>query len=180
MLFCTVCHNEVPQGFAQCVACKVGYARELACATCRKVVPRGVSSCAACERRSTLVPASPPAEPLPLAIALPTLPPPPMALLVPSSAPPAMPGLPAHISRSLVPEVYQAGKFGVDATVRIPALDVEILNEMASVVVILHTLASKMNNFQGISESTRHVIRQCRMLATELQDEIETRRGPLG
>jgi hypothetical protein len=103
-----------------------------------------------------------------------------LAIVSPSYAPPVLPGLPSHVGLTRIAETYSAGQFGVTATVQTPALDVEIMNEMGQVVVILHTLASKMNKFQGIMESTRSVIRQCRTLATELQDEIESRRGPQG
>ena len=166
-LFCSICKNEVPEGFNQCVACKAGFAPQLACASCRRLVPRGAATCTACER-SIAVAASMEVPSTQLAMA--SLP----------FAPPVLPGLPSHVGLVRVPEQYQAGRFGVSATVQVPALDVEIMNEMAQVVVILHTLAAKMNRFQGIMESTRSVIRQCRALATELQDEIESRRGPQG
>jgi chemotaxis protein histidine kinase CheA len=103
-----------------------------------------------------------------------------MAIVSPLSAPPALPGLPSHVGLAKIPEQYNAGRYGVTATVQVPARDVEIMNKMGQVVVILHTLAAEMNSFQGHMDSTRSVIRQCRALATELQDEIETRRGPQG
>lgn len=97
-----------------------------------------------------------------------------------AAAPPPLPGLPAVIRATSVPEVYQAGRYGVSAQVSIPSGDVEIMNLMGQVVVILHTLAEKMNHFQGHMDSTRQCIKGCRNLATDLQDEIEKRRGPQG
>jgi hypothetical protein len=155
--------------------------------------------------------------------------PPPMAISIvsPRNAPSVMPGLPAHVGLSVVAEQYNAGRFGVTATVSVPALDVEIMNEMGQVVVVAHTIASRisssimeaarvgnersaetalmvspggppqgptvevivnemaqfvvilhrmaerMNHFQGFMESTRQLIRDIRLLATDLQGEIE-------
>lgn len=170
-LICSVCKNTVPEGFNQCLACKAGFAPQLACERCRKLLPRGAAVCESCVRSTSLV----------VPTATPELPPPTvMALVAPLSAPPALPGLPSHVGLAKIPEQYNAGRYGVTATVQVPARDVEIMNKMGQVVVILHTLAAEMNSFQGHMDSTRSVIRQCRALATELQDEIETRRGPQG
>jgi len=251
-LICSICKNEVPEGFGQCVACKAGFAPQLACRSCGKLVPRGSSTCVACERVATeraaterfageqavidrpvaMVPTKPSGfdsmqRPLP-----PMPPPPPMAISIasPRSAPPALPGLPAHVGLQVVAEQYSAGKFGVTASVQVPALDVEIMNQMGQVVVVAHTIASRisaslmevsrtvptrstetalmvspgqtqqgptvevivsemaqfvvilhntaerMNHFQGFTESTRQLIREIRLLATDLQGEIETYR----
>ena len=174
-LYCTICSNVVPPGFSQCLACKAGFAPQLACEVCRQPVPRGAGSCVPCERRASgsanqpiqeLVTYQTPQS----SVSIAPLP----------SAPPTLPGLPAHVAMARIPEQYNHGRFGVSATVQVPQKDVEIMTEMAQLVVILHTMASKMNSFQGIMQSTRNVIRLCRDLATQLQDEIETRRGPQG
>ena len=52
-LYCTICSNVVPPGFSQCLACKAGFAPQLACEVCRQPVPRGAGSCVPCERRSS-------------------------------------------------------------------------------------------------------------------------------
>jgi hypothetical protein len=184
-LFCTVCKNDVPPGFSQCLICKAGFAPQLACVSCRVVVPRGVASCATCERKAVVTTSLPPLEALPVSqapVSLQTLPVRlrEVGIVAPSMAPPALPGLPAHVGMMAVPEVYQHGRFGVDATVYRNPQDVEILTKMGQTVVILHTLAADMNKFCGHMETTRRVIRSCRDLASELQDEIETRRGPQG
>jgi hypothetical protein len=175
-LYCSICTSGVPEGFNQCLACKAGFAPQLACVACRRLVPRGDATCKVCERGDREV------QIRSLEITVPAMPPPTaLSIVAPLAAPPALPGLPAHVSLAApISETYRAGRFGVDAKVQVPAKDVEIMNEMAQVVVILHTLAGKMNHFQGLMESTRNCIRQCRHLATELQDEIETRRGPQG
>jgi hypothetical protein len=153
-----------------------------------------------------------------------------ISIVSPRSAPPALPGLPSHVGLQVVVEQYNAGKFGVTASVQRPALDVEILNQMGQVVVVSHTIASRisaslmdaaravsesstetslmvspgeapqgptvavvvgemaqfvvilhqtadrMNYFQGFTESTRQLIREIRLLATDLQGEIEAYR----
>jgi hypothetical protein len=230
-LFCSICKNDVPEGFGQCVACKAGFAPQLACRVCRRLVPRGAAMCAPCERAVAMVPAQP--EPVQQSYSpsdglVPPLPPPrALSIISPSTAPAPLPGLPSHVGLSVVPEQYSAGRFGVTATVSVPALDVEIMNEMGQVVVVAHTIASRisaslmesarvgnehssetslmvspgqssvgptvsvvvaemgqfvvilhrmaerMNHFQGFMESTRQLIRDIRLLATELQGEIE-------
>lgn len=221
-LICSVCKNDVPEGFGQCVACKAGFAPQLACRACGKLVARGAATCAVCVRSAALVAPSRTegGGPWPL------LPPPKaISIVAPNAAPPALPGLPSHVGLQVVSEQYNAGRFGVTATVQVPALDVEILNEMGQVVVVAHTMASRisaslmemgksnagvstetaliessaphgptvveivnemaqfvvilhrmaarMNHFQGFMESTRQLIRDIRLLATDLQGEIE-------
>ena len=231
-LFCSICKNDVPEGFGQCVACKAGFAPQLACRSCGKLVPRGAAMCASCERSAALVPVDPPVQLSEYSTRsnMPVMPlPPPMALSIisPNAAPAVLPGLPSHVGLSVVPEQYSAGRFGVTARVYVPQLDVEILNELGQVVVVAHTIASRisaslleaarldptrssetalmvspgqvsqgptvieivnemaqfaiilhrmaerMNHFQGFMESTRQLIRDIRLLATDLQGEIE-------
>lgn len=232
-LFCSICKNDVPEGFGQCVACKAGFAPQLACRTCGKLVPRGSAICAACARSVAMVPVQPPvvqaADPAeyPFMPAMPLPPPMAISIIAPSTAPSVLPGLPSHVGLSVVPEQYNAGRFGVKAIVYAPPLDVEIMNELGQVVVVAHTIASrisaslleaarldpersmetalmvspgqvsqgptvieiinemaqfavilhrmaeKANHFQGFMESTRQLIRQIRLLATDLQGEIE-------
>jgi len=82
---------------------------------------------------------------------------------------------PVHVAPS-----YVTGKFGVTSYVTHEGRDAAILTTMSKAVTLLHALAAEMNNFQGIMPSTRRCIKGCRDLATELQEEIEERRGPQG
>lgn len=99
------------------------------------------------------------------------------ALTLPSSRPALPPGL---IPQPRVPETYQAGKFGADAMVTFSGKDAEIMNKMAQVSDILQALAMEMNQFAGVMPSTRALIKECRILSTGLQEEIEVRKGPQG
>lgn len=232
-LICSVCKNAVPDGFSQCLACKAGFAPQLACETCRRLVPRGAAECASCAReaRQQVQGAASPGAGEQTALTasrVPVLPSPTaISIVAPHAAPPALPGLPTHVGLAVVPEQYKAGRFGVTATVTVPSLDVEVMNEMGQVVVVAHTLASRissslmeaaraagpvsseqslipspgrtagptvveivnemaqfvvilhriaerMNYFQGFMESTRSLIRDVRLLATDIQGEIET------
>ena len=170
-LYCTTCSNGVPDGFGQCLACKAGHVPQLACSTCRNVVPRGATSCARCD--ASLVFARRPLD-LPQLGATSSG----VGIVASPSAPPALPGLPPHVRSLVVPETYQAGRFGVTATVSIPPGDVDIMNDLGKLVVLLHTMAQRMNSFQGHTDHTRALIRAMRMLATDVQDEVEIRVGP--
>jgi hypothetical protein len=67
----------------------------------------------------------------------------------------------------------------VSAEVFTDTRDTQILNEMAQLVVVLHTVAEHMSSeFSGHMESTRKLIKGCRNLAADIQEEIEVRRGP--
>jgi hypothetical protein len=68
--------------------------------------------------------------------------------------------------------------FGVVSEVILNPIDVDIMTEMGDMIVRLHQLAQRMNGFAGFNPTTRGCIRLCRQLATELQEEIELRRGP--
>lgn len=76
-----------------------------------------------------------------------------------------------------VPERYSAGRFGVEAEVTIPQRDVAIMNELGSLVPVLHTMAAHLAQFTGHTEHTRKLIRDLRVLAADAQEEIEMRRG---
>jgi hypothetical protein len=76
----------------------------------------------------------------------------------------------------VIPESYEAGKLGVSATVSIPSTHVTIMNELGQLVALLHSMASKMVLLPG--EGARQIAKSMRMLATDIQDEIERRVGP--
>jgi RNA polymerase subunit RPABC4/transcription elongation factor Spt4 len=181
MLYCTTCRTVVDGGSAICGNCKNGFTSSLACGTCNRVVQRGHAYCSACTpidrggvrfdrdvptgggtviRRSYDADPSPPPPPLPsLSLTLPKL-----------------PGV--SLERAHVPESYVAGQFGAESVVQMNGRDAEILTKMNQVVVLLHALAGEMNDFCHLSDGTRRVIKGCRNLATALQEEVETRRGP--
>ena len=79
----------------------------------------------------------------------------------------------------VVPELYQAGRHGVKAEVAIPPRDAAIMNELLQLVQLLHGMAARLNQFQGLSEHTRKLIRDIRVLACDAQEEVEMRRGPI-
>jgi hypothetical protein len=66
----------------------------------------------------------------------------------------------------------------VEAEVRIPPGDAEVMDLMGQVVVVLHTFATRMNTLTGHGELTRHIIHAARVLATDVQEELEQRKGP--
>ena len=99
-----------------------------------------------------------------------------VSLVTLPAAPPSLPGLPSHVRAITIPETYSAGRFGVEAQVTIPQVDVETMNLMGQLVVVLHTVAEKMNHLAH-SESLRRLIKNCRVLAADVQEEIEIRRG---
>ena len=80
----------------------------------------------------------------------------------------------------LVREEYRAGRFGVAAEVRIPAGDVSIMNELGKLVELLHAMAARATQFGIPSDHTRKLVRDMRILATDVQEEIELRLGPRG
>jgi hypothetical protein len=92
---------------------------------------------------------------------------------------PDLPPLPVLVPTSpAVVERYQAGRLGVEAEVVIPAGDVDIMNDLLTLVQVLHKVAAKATRFVGHTDHTRKMIRDMRVLATDIQEEVETRRGP--
>lgn len=71
-------------------------------------------------------------------------------------------------------------KHGVEAVISVNPGDIEIMQAMSQLAVVLHAVAEKMNHFVGHMEITRENIKWCRSLATNLQEEIELRKGPQG
>jgi hypothetical protein len=131
----------------------------LACFDCHREIPAGGSTCTHCSTDlvtvdfETIVSRDPAREAL---------------ATIPSAI--------AHAS--LVPEVYQGGRHGVEAVVQIPPKDAAIMNELLQLVQLLHGMAGRLNQFAGLSEHTRKLIRDMRGLACDAQEEVEMRRGP--
>lgn len=168
-LRCQLCRKDVPQGFACCPYCNVGYAAPLACTSCGAVLQAGSTSCFRCDRPPApvpqqLVPAAPAAQ-----------------VQFPSALAPASGSVVvAYPLPRPVEETYLAGRHGVDSVVSIPAGDVEVMNLMCQGATLLRMLADKMNQFRGHMALTRENIKSCRRLADDLQEEVEVRRGPRG
>lgn len=160
MLYCSTCGQVVPKGFNQCGNCNNGFVSKLACGNCGKEVPSGAGSCARCE--------PPQAE----------------GVLVLGGAPSALPRLPAALTTfhrpAAVPDVYRAGKLGANARVTMGGRDAEILTRLGDAAVLLQALAVELNGLQGHMASTRTLIKGCRTLSADMQEEIETRLGPQG
>jgi len=148
-LACTACRYVPP---TPCDGyCPRCGSQNLYCTTCGSVQPQGASDCESCRSKS-------------------------VAVLPPGGRLAASPAL--AVPR--VSEVYAAGRYGVTATVTMPAGDVEILNELATLAELLSVMATKAGSgFRGYTEHTRKMVRDMRILAADIQEEIEQRRGPL-
>jgi hypothetical protein len=157
-IYCPVCRIGIVPGDTYCPMCMAGSMNHprLRCLSCHSEVISGQSQCTC---RSALSVADPPR---------------PTVLLPPLAA------LPVRALTQPIPESYKVARFGVEAEVQLVPGDVEILTLMSQAVMALHALAQKMNQFRGSMDSTRRCISGCRNLATQLQEEIELRRGPQG
>lgn len=160
-LYCTICRHLVPEGINQCTNCRNGFVPQLACADCNRPVQRGSTTCFQCRsrqtpaalERSSQIPGMQSLVPQPPSFAIQGLP----------AAPPVLPGLPTHVNAMpMLPERYTVRRFGVEAVIRTPSGDIEIMQIMGQTVVILHTLASKMGEFlagskfpEAVSEITQ-------------------------
>jgi hypothetical protein len=101
------------------------------------------------------------------------------AVMSPQYAPTLPSWDPPHVALAAqVAERFVVRQGGVEAEVRIPPGDAEVMGLMGQLVMILHTFASKLNSLTGHSEHTRHIIRSARTLANDVQEEFELRRGP--
>lgn len=58
-----------------------------------------------------------------------------------------------------------------------PAADANAYQEMGDLVKQLATVATRMNSLQAVDDETRRLIRAMRVLALDLQMEIERRVG---
>lgn len=150
-LYCRPCRQELALGSVSCPVCG---GQDLACMTCHQSVGQGQAICSACSRIGVRRVLPPDVE---QAIA-------------------EVPDVVLNLPR--VPEVYQAGRHGVRAEVRISPGDAAIMNELLRLVPMLHGMAGRLNQFQGHTDHTRKLIRDMRTLACDVQEEVELRRGP--
>lgn len=168
-LYCSTCRQAAVPTEAICGNCRSGFVSQLVCGDCGHPVERGLTFCPSCQNKGTLLPVlRPDAQRGSLS---------PGSSLVP--LPPTFGGAPVPMP-AVIPPTYSHGRFGVSAEVQLAGQDAEILTLMSHAASLLHGLAVKMNQFAGVTNSTRAVIRGCRDLATSLQEEIEVRRGPQG
>lgn len=176
-------------GSAICKACGNGFISRLACATCSKIVPSGQAYCSGCAGRGM--------DPVRQSSDREHFPNHPGyssavrggGALVPSSGHAreddggsvglALPRLPPGISleRAHVAESRTGGRFGAIAEIQMGGNDAEILTKMNQVVALLHALAADMTSFVALSDGTRKIIKGCRNLAADLQEEVEIRVG---
>jgi hypothetical protein len=207
VLYCKACQNMVPSGEARCYLCQNGFVNQLACATCHADVPRGSTGCARCDGQHAEVmqpPPPPTGYPPPPQEYFPgrgpVHSPPPRhphsghsgQALVPVTPgvsitinqPGTLPAIP-HLPRGMalptrVPESYLQRSHGATSEVVMNGEDASILTEMGNLSALLHVMAGRMNELQGHMPSTRQLIRKCRDLSTDIQEEIEVRLGPQG
>lgn len=189
-LECVSCGRLVPRGSASCFGCSRQSAAppaeplwlDTSCPTCGSRqfdTPSGVS----CERGhggalGAVVPrwqASHVSASLPQPLQVSGV----VAVRSPQYAPPVSSWDPPHVALAApVAGTFVVRQGGVEAEVRIPPGDAEVMGLMGQLVVILHTFAAKLNSLTGHSEHTRHIIRSARTLANDVQEELELRRGP--
>lgn len=167
-LFCTNCRNPVPEGVNQCRVCNNGFVHELACSQCGRSVIRGAAFCACTlfQRPSSY---QPPDFPEGFQVRSPEE--------VPTRA----------LSRRTSQNEYGqltygetfdgAGRFGAISDVTVPDGVASVLGDISRTVQTLLSLANKLATVAG-TERSRECIRGCRDLASRLQEELETRRGP--
>lgn len=165
MIYCSYCSQAsarvvyLQQGETRCSAC--GRTDLLRCSECNELIMVGLGYCARCSRSEVAV------------------------VRGGQSAGAMVPDLPSLEQQSLsvpavptVVERYSGGRYGIKADVVVPAGDVALMNELGSLVSVLHLVASRLNHFTILTDHTRKLIRDMRVLATDAQEEIETRRGP--
>lgn len=180
-LYCTNCRTVAEDGDAVCRTCGNGFVSRLACSRCNRVVPSGQAYCSSCtameKRRPPPEPFSeerhpsgyvPPAPPMAAAGAL--------AAIGMATLPALTAGSGAHGALA-VPDGYRAGSHGAKSEVFYRGRDAEIMTRMNQVAALLLALAAEMNDLVAVGESTRGIMRGCRVLAADLQGEVEMRRG---
>jgi hypothetical protein len=155
-IYCVPCRQTLYPGQSSCSKCG---GSNLACFNCHREIPVGSSTCPHCSTDLVMVDFE--------------------TIASRDLALDALATIPAAVAHSSsVPEVYQGGRHGVKAEVQIPPRDAAIMNELLQLVQLLHGMAGRLNQFQGLTEHTRKLIRDMRVLACDAQEEVEMRRGP--
>lgn len=182
MLYCKSCRQVVEAGDNQCRNCGNGFVSALICGTCGTEVSRGSAACPKCQKHASNVGIVPRGgQPAPVSVDI--------TIMAPGGAPPPRGGHPGNAlgipilpTELLAPvqESYVQRSFGVESEVFMGGRDAEILTRMKQVAALLTVLAADMNQLQGHMPSTRDVIKGCRKLALDIQEEVEVRLGPQG
>jgi hypothetical protein len=79
-----------------------------------------------------------------------------------------------------LPERYTVSRGGITADIRLNPNDVKIMQLEAQLIAMLESYAEAANYRTGFSELSRSNIKDCRLLAINLREEIERTRGPQG
>jgi len=157
-LYCTSCRNPVPEGVNQCQVCNNGFVHQLECGLCGNLVVRGAAACVRCSSSSSYSPPRSYGEVSERALSSRTV--------------------QDNYGHPTYGETFDgAGRFGAISDVTVPDDVVGVFNDIAREVRSLLSLASKLASVAG-TERSRECIRGCRDLASRLQEELETRRGP--
>lgn len=154
-LYCTICRRPVAEGNSGCYAC-ITLPPQLACAVCNRSIAQGLTSCPYCSSSQF--------------VALAPL--------------PELPSLLGVIARTaaiqVLPERYTVSCHGVTADIQVNPNDVKIMQLEAQLIAMLESYADAANYRSGFSELARSNIKDCRLLAINLREEIERTRGPQG
>lgn len=156
-LYCSVCGNHVPEGRNQCGVCNNGFVSQLACVSCRRLVTRGTAVCGSCQDSPGY------SDVLPVRF---------------SSGKQGTELGRRDSSGREGETALDVGRFGAISDVTVPDNEASLMGELGRGVQMLLTLANTLSRSCGHTEISRKVIRECRTLATLLQEELETRRGP--
>lgn len=173
-LYCTNCHNAVPEGVNQCRVCNNGFVHQLACSECGVLVIRGA---AACGNMHTGEYARP--DPQNSYGGLGSSAREHQGRVYPSRTELARVPLWRSDEGSMIHgETFDGvGRFGAVSDVTVPDGVANLMGEIGRTVQDLLTLARKLASVASTDRS-RECIRGCRDLASRLQEELETRRGP--
>lgn len=180
MLYCKSCRQVVEAGDNQCRNCGNGFVSALICGTCGNEVSRGSAACPRCQKHAggvgIVVRGMSPNQEVDITI------PDPRGVPPRGGHPGNALGIPILPTELLAPvqESYVQRSFGVESEVFMGGRDAEILTRMKQVAALLTVLAADMNQLQGHMPSTRDVIKGCRKLALDIQEEVEVRLGPQG
>ena len=158
-LYCIICLLPVAEGNSGCYAC-ITKPPQLACAVCHQPVNRGSAVCSHCSSAQS-------AAQFTSLVPLPELPP--------------LPGVIARVTAiPTLPERYTVSRYGVTADIQVNPNDVKIMQLEAQLIAMLESYADAANYRTGFSELSRSNIKDCRLLAINLREEIERTRGPQG
>ena|ERR1700690_3272826 len=167
-LYCSVCGNNVPEGRNQCGVCNNGFVSQLACGVCLRLVTRGNARCSDCPGNARVEGYNPSDN---------------------DESSSRSPERRRHENRSTElarrwdwargnETSLDAGRFGAISDVTVPDNEAALMGELGRGVQVLLNLANSLSRSQGHTEISRRVIRECVTLATLVQEELETRRGP--